>query len=290
MNRLASLLIIVPIVGYLVISSSLFTVDEREWAVMFRFGEIIRTDFKPGLHFKMPITNTVKKFDRRIQTLDAPAVRYQTVELKNVVVDSFVQWRINDVARYFVAIGSDDITARMLQNMSDLSRSEFGERTVKEVVSGDRSQIMTILKEKNNEFASHFGVEVVDVRIKRVDLPKEVSDSVFQRMEAERTRVAKDLRSKGAAQAEEIRATADKERTILLAEANREAELIRGEGDAAAAAIYANAYSADPSFYRLYRSLNAYRTMLKSGKDVMVLQPEGDFFRFFNEAGAANNR
>ena len=153
MNRLASLLIIVPIVGYLVISSSLFTVDEREWAVMFRFGEIIRTDFKPGLHFKMPITNTVKKFDRRIQTLDAPAVRYQTVELKNVVVDSFVQWRINDVARYFVAIGSDDITARMLQNMSDLSRSEFGERTVKEVVSGDRSQIMTILKEKNNEFA-----------------------------------------------------------------------------------------------------------------------------------------
>lgn len=271
---------------YVLILSSVFTVDEREWAVLFRFGEIIQADFEPGIHFKIPIYQTIKKYDKRIQTLDALAVRYQTVELKNVLVESFVKWRIKDVAKYFVSIGSGDVNARLAQNFNDLSRGEFGKRTVNQVVSGDRSEIMSVLKNRGNEFSHHFGIEIVDVRIKRVDLPAEVSSSVFQRMDAERTRVAKDLRSKGAAQAEEIRAEADKERTIILAEANRQSEVIRGGGDAKASATYAEAYNRDAAFYSFYRSLGAYRKMLNAGGDIMVIKPDNDFFRFFNQSGA----
>lgn len=290
MNRILFALTGLILLGYITLTATVFTVDEREWAIMFRFGEVVRTDFEPGLHFKLPVAQTVSKFDNRIQTLEVPAVRYQTAELKNVIVDAFVKWRINDVKKYYVAIGAGDIDARLSQNINDLSRSEFGARTVREVVSGDRSKIMSVLKERSNEFSDQFGVEILDVRIKRVDLPKEVSNSVFQRMEAERTRVAKDLRAKGGAKAEQIRANADKEQTIVLAEAGKRSQLSRGEGDAIAVATYAKAYGSNPEFYSLYRSLDAYRRMLNSGNDLMVLQPDGDFFRFFNKSDPGTKR
>lgn len=290
MNRILFALTGLILLGYITLTATVFAVDEREWAILFRFGEIVRTDFEPGLHFKLPVAQTISKFDKRIQTLEVPAVRYQTAELKNVIVDAFVKWRINDVKKYYVAIGAGDIDARLSQNINDLSRSEFGARTVREVVSGDRSKIMSVLKERSNEFSDQFGVEILDVRIKRVDLPKEVSNSVFQRMEAERTRVAKDLRAKGGAKAEQIRANADKEQTIVLAEAGKRSQLIRGEGDAIAVATYAKAYGSNSEFYSLYRSLDAYRTMLNSGNDLMVLQPDGDFFRFFNKSDPGTKR
>lgn len=281
-----SLLIVVAAAALLLAWASLFTVKEWERAVLFRFGEIVRTDYTPGLHFKIPIVNNVKKFDGRIQTLDAEPERYLTAEKKNVIVDSFVKWRIDDVAAYYTSMGGDRLRAnlRLSQIIKDGLRSEFGKRTIQDVVSGERKEIMDILSVNTDRQAAEFGIKVVDVRIKRIDLSEEISVSVYRRMEAERARVAKDLRSKGAEAAERIRADADRQRTIIIAEAFREAEQLRGEGDARAADIYARAYTRDPEFYSFYRSLNAYRAAFKNEKDFLVLEPSSDFFRYFKDA------
>ncbi len=264
-------------------SFSVFTVHEREKAILFRLGEIVKTDFTPGLYFKMPFVNNVRVFDARIQTLDAEPERYLTSEKKNVIVDAFVKWRIGDVERYFTSTGGDPSTAnsRLAQIIKDGLRGEFGKRTIQEVVSGERKEIMDILTAQANEQAKTFGIDLVDVRIKRIDLAKEISDSVYRRMEAERLRVAKDLRARGAETAEVIRAEADRKRTVLLAEAYREAQTIRGEGDGAAAKIYADAYNQDKEFYALYRSLSAYRRTFADKGDVLVVEPDSEFFKYF---------
>ncbi len=261
---------------------SVFTVEQRQLAILFRLGEIVRTDFQPGLHLKMPFINNIRKFDSRIQTLDAPPERYLTAEKKNVIVDSFVKWRIKDVAKYYTAMGgsTDRANIRLSQIIKDGLRAEFGKRTIQEVISGERNEVMRILREATDKQANEFGIAVADVRIKRIDLPDDISNSVYSRMEAERARVAKELRSQGAEAAERIRADADRQRTIILAEAYREAEKIRGEGDAEAAATYAQAYSQDAEFYSFYRSINAYRKVFSDKSDVMVLSPDSDFFSY----------
>jgi len=270
---------------------SIYTVDERQKAILFRLGEIVRTDLEPGIHFKFPLIYNVGKFDARILTLDEAPERFLTSEKKNVMVDSFVKWRIDDVGRFYQRTGGDERTAamRLSQILKDGLRSEFAKRTVQEVVSGDRAQIMDILTENANRQVSELGISVVDVRIQQIELPAEVSGSVYRRMEAERARVARDFRSRGAEAAERIRADADRQRTVILAEAYRDAEVIRGEGDARATDIYAKAYSRDPEFYAFYRSLRAYRDTFRDRSDVMLMQPDSEFFRYFKnpEQGAA---
>lgn len=275
-------LLILLVVG----SFSVFTVDQRERAILFRLGEIVRTDYQPGLHFKVPFITNVRKFDGRILTLDESPDRFLTSEKKNLMVDSYVKWRIDDVGKFYQRTGGDERTAalRLSQILRDGLRSEIAKRTLQEVISGDRAQIMEILTENANRQVSELGISVVDVRIQQVDLPAEVSDSVYRRMEAERARVAQDFRSRGAEAAERIRADADRQRTVILAEAYRDAETIRGEGDAKAADIYARAYNKDPDFYALYRSLNAYQSSFRDKGDVLLLQPDSEFFRYFNKA------
>jgi membrane protease subunit HflC len=262
---------------------SIFTVEEREKVIMFKFGEIISSDYTPGLYFKIPFVNNIRKFDARIQTMDAEPERYLTSEKKNVIVDAFVKWRIDNVAKYYTATGGDAARAnlRLSQFIKDGLRGEFGKRTIQEVVSGERAEIMDILTVEANKQAQEFGIDIVDVRVKRIDLDREISDSVFRRMEAERQRVASDLRARGEEEAERIRADADRQRTIILAEAYRDAEIIRGEGDGMAANIYATAYNKDKEFYSLYRSLNAYKSTFADSSDMMVLQPKSEFFKYF---------
>lgn len=274
----------VSLVVILVVASfSVFTVSETEKAILFQLGQIVRTDYKPGLHFKLPLFNNVKKFDARILTLDAEAEEYLTSEKKNVIVDSYVKWRISDVAKYYTAMGGDERRAslRLAQIIKDSLRSEFGKRTIQEAVSGERAQIMNILSVNAAKQMVDFGIQIVDVRIKRIDLPAEVSSSVYRRMEAERARVAKDFRSRGEEAAERIRADADRQRDIILAEAYRDAEVIRGEGDALAAATYAKAYSKDAEFFALYRSLKAYKDTFNKKNDVLVVEPKSEFFKYF---------
>jgi membrane protease subunit HflC len=248
-------------------------------------GQIERTDFEPGLHFKMPFVNNVRKFEAREMALDAQPARYLTGEKKNVIVDSFILWRIDDVGTYLTSMGGDQERAalRLSQIIKDGLRGEFGRRTIQEVVSGDRvTMVQDILKEANR-VAEGFGIAISNVRIKRIDLPSEVSSSVYTRMEAERERVAKELRSQGAERAEEIRSDADRQRAVILAEARSEAEQIRGQGDARATEIYADAYGANEDFYSLYRRLSAYQNVFK-GDDMLVIEPTGDFFKRFNDA------
>ncbi len=266
-----------------VLSLSVFIVDERELAIKFRLGQIAETDYEPGIHFQVPIVNNVRKFDKRIQTLDADPERYLTVEKKNVLVDSFVKWRIGNVETFFKSVGGDVWVAnqRLSQVVKDGLRGEFGKRSVQEVISGERDEIMAAITEIAGYQAKEFGIDVVDVRIKRVELPQEVSNSVFRRMEAERDRIAKELRSEGAEAAEKIRANADRQRTVILAGANQKAEKMRGEGDAKATEIYADAYSQDAEFYAFYRSLGAYENTFRSQKDLLVLEPESEFFEYF---------
>lgn len=276
----------IALIALALINATFYTVDQRERVLLFRLGEVIAADLPPGLKVKVPFINTVLKYDGRIQTLDRGAVRYQTSELKNVVVDSFVKWRIADTRRFFVAVGAGDVNPRLAQIVNDLSRNEFGKRTVQAAVSGDRHEIMDILRQRASERAAEFGVEVIDVRIKRVDLPTEVSSSVFSRMEAERKRVAAELRAKGAEEGERIRAQTDKERTLLLANAQRDAQRVRGEGDATAAARYAAAIGSDTEFFDFYRSLEAYRHSVGNSRDLLVLDPDSAFFRYFDGAAA----
>lgn len=287
LERLLSknILIGLAVVTLFFIIFCLFTVKETETAIRFRLGEIVGSNYESGLHAKWPFINNIRKFDARVQTLDTEPERFLTAEKKNVIVDSFVKWRIADVKRFYTAVGGDFMRAnlRLDQIIKDELRSEFSKRTLQEVVSGDRAQIMQILSMTASQEAVKLGIEALDVRIKRIDLPAEVSDSVFRRMRAERERVAREFRSRGAESAERIRADADRQGTVILAQAYRDAERTRGEGDARAAAIYAQAYNKNADFYSFYRSLNAYEDSFKRKQDMMLLQPDSDFLRYFNK-------
>ena len=282
--KLILVLLVLVVVGGIM---SLYTVDEREKAILFALGEIKQVDVPPGLHVKVPFFNNVRKFDSRILTLDAQPELFLTSEKKNVIVDFFVKWRINDVGQYWRSTRGDERNAqiRLSQIMKDGLRNEFGKRTIQEAVSGERRQIMEILRVKADSLASELGIGVVDVRISRIDLPDEVSGSVYDRMRAERERVAADFRARGQEAAERIRAQADREATVILANARSEADRVRGEGDAKATEIYAKAYNRNPEFYAFYRSLEAYRKTFSGKNDVIVLQPDSEFFRYFGQSG-----
>ncbi len=275
------------LIAVIIISQSLFVVSEIERAVKLRFGEIVQFDLEPGLHFKWPIVNSIRYFDSRILTLDAQPQRYLTSEKKALMVDSFIKWRIKDVAKYFTTTGGDEERAKRLlsQRVDTGLRNEFGIRTVKEVVSGERDQLMNSLTSMLDKIAQEeLGVEVIDLRVKRIDLPLEVSDSVYNRMRTERQRLARELRAQGNEVAEKIRATADKDKTIILADAYREAEETRGNGDAKATATYAEAYSKDPEFYDFTRSLKAYQATFQSKGDILLIDPDSDFFKYLNNS------
>ena len=277
--------IIIVVIVAIVASFSVFVVNERERAILFQLGRIVRDDYQPGLHFKMPFFQEVQKFDARIQTLDAAPELYLTKEKKNVKVDSYVKWRISDVQRFFTSTGGSarrGASRLHALNQNDLKEA-FGRRTIPEVVAEDRAEIMDDLTISLNAKAEGMGMEVIDVRIKRIDLEDAVSNSVYQRMAAERTEVAKDRRSRGEEEAKKIRAVAEREREVILAEATRESERIRGEGDGTATEVYAHAYTRDPDFYRFYRSLNAYSESFRSKSDVLLLQPGADFFDYFKD-------
>ena len=275
------------LIAVIIISQSVFVVSEIERAVKLRFGEIVQFDLEPGLHFKWPIVNSVRYFDSRILTLDAQPQRYLTSEKKALMVDSFIKWRIKDVAKYFTTTGGDEERAKRLlsQRVDTGLRNEFGTRTVKEVVSGERDQLMNSLTSMLDGIAQQeLGVEVIDLRVKRIDLPLEVSESVYNRMRTERERLARELRAQGNEVAEKIRATADKDKTIILADAYREAEETRGNGDAKATATYAEAYSKDPEFYDFTRSLKAYQATFQSKGDILLIDPDSDFFKYLDNS------
>jgi len=284
--------LIVVVAVLLVGSNSIFTVDERERVIMFKFGEIVKDDFTPGIHFKLPVVNNIKKYDKRILTLDSEPEFYLTLAKKNVIVDSFVKWRIKDVSRFFTANAGDEVVAlnKLSQIIKKGLRDEFGKRTIQESISGERDQIMEILRVGANIQVSELGMEIVDVRIKRIDFPDKISQSVYERMEAERKRIANETRSKGAEAAERIQADADRQKTILLAEAYRDSEQLRGEGDSKAADIYAKAYKKNPEFYSLYRSLNAYKASFSNKSDILVVKPDTDFFKYFTDPSAKKNK
>ena len=275
----------IPVLA-LVVWASVFTVDERQRAILFKFGEILASDFEPGLHWKMPVINNVKKFDKRILTIDQQPERFLTAEKKDLIVDSFVKWRIDDVVQYFKTTQGDEAQAGRLlyQNINNGLRDEFGKRTVQEVIAGDRTEIMKIMTAEATEKARTLGIEVIDVRIKKIDLPARVSDSVYRRMRAERERVARDFRSKGAEAAERIRADADRQRSVILAEAYRDSEIVRGEGDAEATDIYAAAFSKNEDFFRFHRSINAYKGNFSTAEDIILLQPDSEYFRYFSDS------
>lgn len=279
------------LIGLLIVSNTIYTVDERERAVVVRFGQVIRYDDQPGLHFKMPFSifgyDLVRFYSAQVLTLDAEPQLFPTIEKKYVVVDSFVKWRITDVLKFHVAVGGDEVKARerLSQVINSGLRGEFGKRTVKEVISGDRRKIMELLSVNADKDASEYGIEVVDVRIQRVEFPAEVRDAVYRNMAAERARIAKELRAKGAEAAEKIRANAERQRDILLAEAYRDAERARGEGDAKATSLYGQAYGRAPEFYSLYRSLGAYKESFRSKEDIMIVDPSSDFFRYMKKPG-----
>jgi membrane protease subunit HflC len=271
-----------------ILSMSIFTVDQRQYAIIFQLGEIREVIEQPGLYFKWPLIQNVRYFERRILTLDsAEPERFITSEKKNVLVDSFVKWKIVDPRLFYISVDGDEARAetRLSQTVNAGLREEFGKRTVHDVVSGERDNIMEQMRKKANVDAQKIGVEIVDVRVKRVDFPVEVSDSVYRRMEAERKRVANELRSEGSAEAEKIRADADRQREVIVAEAYRDAQKVRGDGDAKAAAIYAQAFNQDPEFYAFYRSLDAYRGSFKGRSDILVLEPDSDFFRYMRSMG-----
>jgi len=265
-------------------STCMFRVYEQERAILFQLGKIERFDFEPGLHFKIPIYQNVKKFDIRLQTLDAEPQRFLTGEKKDVIVDSFARYRIDDLVKYFVSTGGDPRRAGILlyQKINDALRSEFGRRTVKEVVSGERGAIMDIVTKVADERGAELGMEVIDVRLKRIDLPSEVSQNVYERMRSERARVAREFRARGEKEAITIKADADRSRTIVAANAYRDAEALRGAGDAKSTQIYAEAYNRNAEFYDFYRSLSAYKTSFQSGGDVFMLDPDSEFFKYFS--------
>ncbi len=270
---------------FFILSTAVFTVSETERAIKFRLGEVIKTDFKPGIHFKMPFINNVKKFDARILTLDSKPERFLTSEKKNVIVDSFVKWKIADVRTFYTAVAGDidQANIRLDQIIKDAFRSEFSRRNIQQLVSSDRQVIREALISRSSAVALRLGMEIVDVQVQRIDLPSDVSSSVYSRMEAERERVAREFRSQGKEAAERIKAGADKQREIIMANAFRDAEVLRGEGDAIAADTYAKAYGKDIEFFSFYRSMNAYKKTFKSEGDMLVVEPNSDFFKYFKK-------
>ncbi|MBI3186693.1 MAG: protease modulator HflC [Gammaproteobacteria bacterium] len=274
------------VIALLLLWGSLFYVDERELAIKFQFGEIIESNYAPGIHLKWPLMQNVRKFDKRILTIDAKEESFFTGEKKDLIVDSYVKWRIRDVGEYYKATGGDEMRAGNLlyQTIKTGLREEFGKRTIQEVVAGDRSEIMGITTEQAKKKAETLGIEVVDVRVKRIEYPPGVSASVYNRMRTERERVARDFRSKGAESAERIRADADRQSKVTLAEAYRDSEVVRGEGDAKSADIYSRTFGKNRDFYRFYRSMDAYKKTFSGKEDVLLLQPNSEFFRYFNDA------
>ena len=272
-------LVLIAIIGWF----SLFTVDQREYVILLRFKEIQRSDYEPGLHFMIPVVNEVLKFPKRLMYLESEPLRFLTKEKKDVIVDSFVKWKIEDVETFYKRTRGDETIARELlfQQINDSLRGEFGKRTVQEVVAGHRGDVTDIVTAAVREKGYGLGVRVVDVRTKRINLPEEVSSAVYDRMRAERERVARQLRSEGAEAAERIRAAADRDRTVILAEAYRTAEQTRGEGDAKSAETYAGGYGRNEEFYSFYRSLNAYKKSFGKNQDILLLDPTSDFFNYF---------
>jgi len=286
-NRLSAVLVAVAAI-MLLAGTSLFTVDQRERAIVFQLGEIREIITEPGLNFKWPLIQNVRFFDNRILTMDTPDTeRFITSEKKNLLVDSFVKWRIEDVRQYYISVQGDEARAqtRLAQTINSALREEFGKRTVHDVVSGEREEIMRVVRDSVGEDAKKIGVVIVDVRLKRVELPQEVSEAVYRRMEAERKSVAAELRSEGFSAAEKIRAEGERAREVIIAEAYRDAQRVKGEGDRKAAAVYARAFSENPEFYSFYRSLEAYRDGFKNKNDVLVLEPNSDFFKYLKNPG-----
>ncbi|WP_018014298.1 protease modulator HflC [Teredinibacter turnerae] len=280
-------IIIGALLAIFLLSNSLFIVQEYERGVLLRFGKVDNADLKPGLGIKLPFVDEVRTFDGRVLTLDARAERFLTVEKKSMMVDSFAKWRIIEVGTYYKATNGEEPRAERLleQRINEGLRNEFAARSLQEVVSGERDQLMVDLTKALNQFTQNsLGIEVVDVRVKRIDLPTEVSGPVFSRMSAEREREAREHRSKGKEQAEIIKADADRQRTIIEAQAYRDSELLRGEGDASAAAIYAEAYNRDPEFYAFVRSLTAYRKSFSGKEDIMLVDPDSEFFRYMKDS------
>jgi membrane protease subunit HflC len=274
------------VVLLVIVSNSLYVVNERERAVLLKFGEVIATDIEPGLHFKIPVVNDVRRFESRLITLDSSPQRYLTAEKKALIVDSYVKWRVADAGKYYTATGGDEFSANSLlaSRVDNGLRNKFGERTVYEVVSGERDSLMAeITKELDDIALNELGIHVLDVRVKGIDLPPEVSNAVFTRMSTEREREARDHRSRGRELAEGIEADADRQKTVIEANAYREAEQLRGEGDAVAAEIYANAFNQDPEFYAFYRSISAYKSSFAGKEDLLVIDPESDFFRYLKD-------
>ncbi len=283
MNKLIPIVLV--IIG-IAVSLSTFFVDEREKAILLKFGTIERSDYEPGIHFKIPFVNNVRKFDSRILTIDQRPERFLTAEKKYLIVDSFIKWQIKDVEKYFLATGGDERRAGLLlyQIVNNGLRDEFGKRTIQEVITGDRAEIMGIMTRLAGDKTESLGVDIVDVRIKRIDYPEKISESVYQRMRTERERDAREFRSEGKEAAERVTADADKQSKVILAEAYRDAEKLRGSGDAKAANIYANSFSKDREFYRFYRSLEAYKETFRSKSDVMLIQPDSEFFRYLKDS------
>ena len=277
-----NLVLIFGVAILLLARMSVFTVDEREYAVKFRFGEIVKADYMPGLHFKIPFVNTVTKYPDRILNYQESEERFLTGEKKNLIVDYFIVWRIIDPAQFYRSVNGDELFAeqRLSAIIKEGIKAEFGRRTVQEVVSAERSELMEQMLVQAGQRAPELGIEVKDVRVKRIELSDEVSDSVFSRMQQERVRVATQLRAEGSEESERIRADADRQRTVILSDAYRDAERIRGEGDARAAEIYATAYARNPEFYAFYRSMQAYRAAIGRDQDILVLGPDSEFFRF----------
>ncbi len=276
-----------------VLAMSMFTVDQRQYALVFQLGEVKRVINEPGLNFKVPMIQNVRYFEKRIITLDNnEPERFITSEKKNVLVDSYIKWRIVDPSLYYISVGGDEARARtrLNQTVNAGLREEFGKRTVHDVISGERDKIMEQMRAKADVDARRIGVEIVDVRLKRVELPTEVSDAVYRRMEAERKRVANELRSEGAAEAEKIRADADRQREVIIADAYRDAQKVKGEGDGKAAAIYAGAFGQSPEFYAFYRSLEAYRGSFNNKNDMLVVDPSSDFFKFMKNSGRGGDK
>lgn len=285
-------ILIAAVAALILLGMSMFVVDQRQKAIVFQLGEVVDVKLEPGLYFKVPLMQNVRFFDSRILTLDTvDPERFITAEKKNVLVDSFVKWRIVDVKQYYISVGGDEVRAktRLLQTVNSSMREEFGKRTIHEVVSGERDKIMEVLRTKADADARKIGVEVLDVRLKRVDFPLEISESVYRRMDAERKRVANELRASGAAEGEKIKADADKQREVILAEAYRDAQKTKGEGDAKASALYAAAFGRNPEFYSFYRSLEAYKQSFKNKSDVMVVDPSSAFFKYLKSSGRGGN-
>ena len=288
MNRSAAAAIVTAVLALLVLSTSVYTVDQRKAAIKFQLGEVIAIQTEPGLYFLVPVLQNVRLYDTRIQTLDArEAERFLTSENKNVLVDSFVKWRVTDVKQYYVSVRGDPVAAeaRISQTVNDALRAEFARRTVHDVVSGEREKVMETVADKVDRDVKGIGVAVVDVRLKRVDLVPEISSDVYRRMESERKRAANELRSTGKAEGEKLQAEADRARQVIIAEAYRDAQRVKGEGDAQASRIYAEAFSKNPEFYSFYRSMEAYRQSLNSKGDVMLLDPSSEFFKYLKSPG-----